>query len=114
DKGNVQDAIHTIKPGQSIVLHWKTTGFPNPTVVISNTDFASPPGLATEGIIVFSPTKTTTYTLTATNSSGTATIPLTVVLNEGIQSPRKIATIPQIHSFPRISGTNVVWPDLRA
>jgi hypothetical protein len=64
----------TMKAGESATLLWNVTGATSVTIDqgVGKVDAA--------GIRTMSPTKTTTYTLTATNSAGTATQPVTLTV----------------------------------
>lgn len=66
--------------GQSTSLSSKVTGTPSPTVTINN-GVGAVSGVGASFNVTVSPTVTTTYILTATNSAGTITSSLTVVVN---------------------------------
>lgn len=94
-----------ITSGQSTSLIFKVTGAPFPKISINNGV-----GTVTGSSVTVSPTVTTTYILTATNSVGTVTFSLTVTVSlpTGL-NPLPIAMkVFNGHGRPRISGTNVV------
>lgn len=97
-RGNSNGTNAGILSGQSTNFIWKVTGAPTPTVsidhgigavLVESTNSFQP-------AITVSPMVTTIYTLTATNSAGTATAQLTVVV-----TPTKL---PVITSLSRAVG----------
>jgi flagellin-like protein len=93
----------TITAGQSSVLQWAVTG-------ATSVSISPVPGIvsSTTGTQSVSPTTSTVYTLTATNSSGTVTASATVTIGS--------TALPVINSFtaspPTISygqSTNLIW-----
>lgn len=90
---NNSNGINTpILFGQSTSLIFKVTGTPFPTISINNGI-----GTVTDSVTV-SPTITTTYVLTATNSAGTVTSPLTVTV-----TPSALPVVAQ-SSISRVVG----------
>jgi uncharacterized cupredoxin-like copper-binding protein len=91
----------TIAPGQQSTLSWTTTGAT--TVSIS--------GLGSEplnGSATVQPAQTTTYTLTATNSSGQVTAPVTVTVAPG-SIPQVVVFVANPQTINSGQSTQLCW-----
>jgi hypothetical protein len=89
----------SITTGQSTLLSWSVSGTPAPTLSINNGV-----GTVTGTSKSVSPSQTTTYILTATNSAGTATANTTVTVgNSDITPPTASIASPANNST--VSGT---------
>ncbi len=74
--------------GKSASLSWVVSGSPAPVVSINNGL-----GILSGTNVLVSPTQTTTYTLTATNSAGTATAQVTVVVDSVVFIPPAVVPV---------------------
>jgi hypothetical protein len=93
----------TIAPGQNSTLSWATNGAT--TVTISN----GVGSVALNGSVTVSPTTTTTYTLTATNSAGlSVTDPVTVTVSTG-QIPQVVVFVANPQTIQPGTSTQLCW-----
>jgi uncharacterized cupredoxin-like copper-binding protein len=93
----------TIAPGQNSTLSWATNGA---TTVTINNGVGS---VALNGSVTVSPTTTTTYTLTATNSAGlSVTDPVTVTVSTG-QIPQVVVFVANPQTIQPGTSTQLCW-----
>ena len=93
----------TIAPGQQSTLSWATN---NATTVSINNGVGS---VAANGSVTVSPTQTTTYTLTATNSAGqSVTDPVTVTVSTG-QIPQVVVFVANPQTIQPGTSTKLCW-----
>jgi hypothetical protein len=89
--------VNTITEGESAILSWEVTGASTTTISPDVGEVDS------SGSHIVSPIETTTYTLTATNSTGTVSDTEMITVNPDIEEEG--FTIPVIHSF----SCNSAW-----
>lgn len=93
----------TIAPGQNSTLSWATNNAS--TATISN----GVGSVALNGSVTVSPTQTTTYTLTATNSQGqSVTDPVTVTVSTG-QIPQIVVFVANPQTIQPGTSTQLCW-----
>jgi len=93
----------TIAPGQNSTLSWATN---NASTVSINNGVGS---VAANGSVTVSPTQTTTYTLTATNSAGqSVTAPVTVTVSTG-QIPQVVVFVANPQTIQPGTSTKLCW-----
>jgi hypothetical protein len=103
-------ASTTIQSGQSVTLNWTTTNATSATINGSSVPLS--------GSQAYSPTITTTYTLVATNSAGSATSPVTVTVTAPPPPPPPPMPTALINAMPMSiqsgQSSTLQWSTLNA
>jgi len=90
--------VETIEKGESVVLSWSVT---NATTISINPTVGDVTDTPT-GSHTVTPTETTTYILTATNSSGTSTEQITITVGTGMEEAVRIVIEEILPDMPEI------------